>query len=51
MSSRELSYVLDYLVVRRFDLYKKFSELVGYPASDSGSNLSNSTDNHNLSIF
>ena len=43
--------MLDDLVVHRFDLYKKFSELVGYPASGSGSKLSNSTDNQNLSIF
>ena len=47
MSPSELS-LLDDFVVRRFDLDKWCSELVGYLESDSGSNLSNSTGDHNI---
>ena len=47
MSPRELS-LLDDFVVRRFDLDNWCSELVGCLESDSGSNLSNSTGDHNI---
>ena len=35
-------------IVCRFDLVNKFSELVGCLAFDSDSNLSHSTDDHNI---
>ena len=35
-------------IVCRFDLDKNFSELVGCPAFDNGSNLSLSVDDHNI---
>ena len=35
-------------IVCRFDLDKKFSELVGCLAFESDSNLSHSTDDHNI---
>ena len=35
-------------IVCRFDLDKKFSELLGYLAFDSNSNLSHSTDDYTI---